>query len=110
MEIFLELERLAVHPRCRHKDGRRIKIDAHFPPASQAYYEATPQKLLSQARFIHADLHQLVLDLFNTDVYGNIRVGLELARKLLNPLVYFGTFGEIPSNPTPEIVCCGDTR
>ncbi len=73
VEIFLELERLAVHPRCRHKDGRRVKIDAHFPPASQAYYEATPQKLLSQARFIHADLHQLVLDLFNADVYGNIR-------------------------------------
>jgi transposase len=73
VEIFLELERLAVHPRCRHRDGRRIKIDAHFPPASQAYYEATPQKLLSQARFIHADLHQLVLDLFNADVYGNIR-------------------------------------
>lgn len=34
VEIFLELERLAIHPRCRHRDGRRIKIDAHFPPAS----------------------------------------------------------------------------
>jgi transposase len=53
VEIFLNLERLAVHPRSRHRDGRRIKIDAHFPPASQAYYEATPQKLLSQSRFIH---------------------------------------------------------
>jgi len=73
VEIFLELERLAVHPRCRHRDGRRIKIDAHFPPASQAYYEATPQKLLSQSRFIHPELHQLVVDLFNADVYGNIR-------------------------------------
>jgi hypothetical protein len=28
-----------------HKDGRRIKIDAHFPPASQAYYEATPGRI-----------------------------------------------------------------
>jgi transposase len=73
VEIFLELERLAVHPRCRHRDGRRIKIDAHFPPASQAYYEATPQMLLSQARFIHPELHRLVLDLFNAEVYGNIR-------------------------------------
>jgi hypothetical protein len=53
--------------------GRRIKIDAHFPPASQAYYEATPQKLLSQARYIAPDLHSLVVDLFNADVYGNIR-------------------------------------
>lgn len=73
VEIFLELERLAIHPRCRHRDGRRIKIDAHFPPASQAYYEATPQKLLSQSRFIHPELHRLVVDLFNADVYGNIR-------------------------------------
>jgi transposase len=73
VEIFLELERLAIHPRSRHRDGRRIKIDAHFPPASQAYYEATPQKLLSQSRFIHPELNRLVVDLFNADVYGNIR-------------------------------------
>jgi transposase len=73
VEIFLELERLALHPRDRHKEGRRIKIDAHFPEASQAYYEATPQKLLSQSRFIHAELHRLVVDLFNLEVYGNIR-------------------------------------
>ncbi len=32
VEIFLDLERLAIHPRSRHKNGRRIKIDAHFPP------------------------------------------------------------------------------
>jgi hypothetical protein len=44
VEIFLELQRLAIHPRSRHRDGRRIKIDAHFPPASQAYYEATPHR------------------------------------------------------------------
>lgn len=73
VEIFHELERLAIHPRSRHRDGRRIKIDTHFPPASQAYYEATPQQLLSQARFIGPALHRLVVDLFNTDVYGNIR-------------------------------------
>ena len=73
VEIFLNLERLAIHPRSRHKDGRRIKIDAHFPPASQAYYEATPQKLLSQSRFIHPDLNQLFVELFNADVYGHLR-------------------------------------
>ena len=73
VEIFLGLERLAIHPRSRHRNGRRIMIDAHFPPASQAYYEATPQKLLSQSRFIHPELNQLFVELFNTDVYGNIR-------------------------------------
>ena len=36
VEIFLNLERLAIHPRSRHKEGRRIKIDEHFPPNSVA--------------------------------------------------------------------------
>jgi hypothetical protein len=73
VEIFLNLERLAVHRRCRHRDGRRIKIEAHFPPASQAYYEATPQKLLSQSRFIHPELHRLFVELFDADIYGHLR-------------------------------------
>jgi Mu transposase-like protein len=73
MEIFLHLERLAIHPRSRHKNGKRIFVDAHFPPASQAYYEATPQKLLSQSRFIHPELNRLFVDLFNADIFGHLR-------------------------------------
>jgi hypothetical protein len=73
VEIFLNGERLALHPRDRSRSGKRIKIDSHFPAASLAYYEATPQQLLSQSRFIHAEFHQLVVELFNADVYGNIR-------------------------------------
>jgi hypothetical protein len=73
VEIFLNLERLAIHPRSRHRDGRRIKIDAHFPPASQAFYEATPQKLLSQSRFIHPELNRLLVELFTADLFGNLR-------------------------------------
>jgi len=80
VEIFLNLERLAIHPRSRHRDGRRIFIDAHFPPASQAYYEATPQKLLSQSRFIHPELNCLLVDMFNADVYGNLRRAQGLIR------------------------------
>jgi hypothetical protein len=78
LEIFLKLERLAIHPRSRHRNGRRIKIDAHFPPASQAYYEATPQKLLSQSRFIHPELNRLFVELFNADVYAHIRRAMGL--------------------------------
>jgi hypothetical protein len=73
VEIFLNLERLAIHPRSRHKEGRRIKIEEHFPPNSVAYYESTPQKLLSQSRFIHPDLNALFVELFNADVYGHLR-------------------------------------
>lgn len=80
VEIFLHFERLAVHPRSRHRDGRRIRNPEHFPANTQAYYEATPQRLLSQARFIHADLHALFLELFNADVYGNLRRALGLVK------------------------------
>ena len=73
VEIYLDLELLAIHPRDRRRGGYRTKIDAHFPPASQAYYEATPQNLLSQARFIDTALHDLIEELFQADVYGNIR-------------------------------------
>jgi transposase len=73
VEIYLNGERLAVHSRDRHRFGNRVKIDSHFPENSKAYYEATPQRLLSQSRFIHPELHALVVDLLNEDVYGNIR-------------------------------------
>lgn len=80
VEIFLGLERLAVHPRSRHREGRRIGHPAHFPTNTQAYYETTPQRLLSQARFIHADLHALFVELFNADVYGHLRRAQGLVR------------------------------
>ncbi|MDP9052566.1 MAG: IS21 family transposase [Acidobacteriota bacterium] len=73
VEIFLSLERLAIHPRSRHRNGKRIFIDTHFPAASQAYYEATPQKLLCQSRFIHPELNQLFVELFNADLFGHLR-------------------------------------
>ena len=78
VEIFLNLERLAVHPRCRQKVGQRIRILEHFPANSIAFYEATPQKLLSQSRFIHPDLNALFLELFNADVYAHLRRAMGL--------------------------------
>ena len=73
---------LAIHPRSRHKEGRRIKIEEHFPPNSVAYYESTPQKLLSQSRFIHPDLNALFVELFNADVYGHLRRAQGFVRSL----------------------------
>lgn len=73
VEIFLSLERLAIHTRSRIATASVIFIDAHFPAASQAYYEATPQKLLCQSRFIHPKLNQLFLELFNADLFGHLR-------------------------------------
>lgn len=73
VEIFLNLERLAIHVRDRHKCGNRVRVIDHLPPNSRAYFEATPQNLLSQSRFISGDLHSLVVELFNQDTLGNLR-------------------------------------
>jgi len=90
VEIFLGLERIALHPRSRHRDGRRIFNEAHFPPASQAYYEATPQKLLSQSRFVHPELNSLFVEMFNADVYGNIRRAQGLIRSCTKEIAAAG--------------------
>jgi hypothetical protein len=81
IEIFLNGERLTTHLRCRSKVGKRITKPEHFPENAKAYFEATPQKLLSQARFLSQDLFQLVVDLFNQDTYAYIRIVQGLIRK-----------------------------
>jgi hypothetical protein len=90
VEIFLGLERIALHPRSRHRDGRRIFSETHFPPASQAYYEATPQKLLSQSRFVHPELKNLFVEMFHADVYGNIRRAPGLIRSCTKEIAAAG--------------------
>jgi transposase len=96
VELFLNGERLAVHPRDRSRSGRRVRIDAHFPANSLAYYEATPQQLLSQSRFIHPDFHQLVVDLFNADVYGHLRRVQGLLRSATKHLHAVGHDAAVP--------------
>lgn len=96
VELFLNGERLAVHPRDRSRSGRRVRIDAHFPANSLAYYEATPQQLLSQSRFIHPDFHQLVVDLFNADVYGHLRRVQGLLRSATKHLHAVGHDDAVP--------------
>jgi hypothetical protein len=73
VEIYLDLERIAIHVRDRHRVGNRVTDPAHLPPNSRAYREATPQHLLSQARFISIPLHGLIDELFAADTLGNIR-------------------------------------
>jgi hypothetical protein len=50
VEIYLDLQLLAIHARDRRRGGWRVKFKEHFSPNSQSYYQATPQNLLSQAR------------------------------------------------------------
>lgn len=73
VEIYLDLERIAIHARDRHRVGNRVTNPEHLPPNSRAYREATPQHLLSQARFVSSALHSLMDELFTLDTLGNIR-------------------------------------
>jgi len=81
VEIFCDLERIAVHARARGKVGERIIDNAHLPENSRAYREATPQMILAQARFAHQDLHSLIEDLFTQDTLANLRRAQGIVRK-----------------------------
>ncbi len=80
VEIFSDLTRVAVHARDRSKFGNRVIDSSHLQPNSRAYLENTPQSILSQARFINADLYQLIDGLFNLDALAHLRRGLGLVR------------------------------
>lgn len=67
VEIFYNLDRVALHKRCRDKCGKYITNKNHLPPNAKAYYEMTPQNLLSQTKYIHAELYKLADELFKED-------------------------------------------
>ena len=73
VEIFVETERVALHGRYFGHSGHRIVDPAHLPPNAQAYREATPQLLLSQARGLSPALGALVEDLFQEDSLAHLR-------------------------------------
>jgi transposase len=89
VEIFSDTaERIAVHVRDRHHGSRRHIDPKHLPPNSQAYREATPQNVLSQARFVSADLYQLIDELFQKDALGHLRMALGLVRQAAKEIEY----------------------
>lgn len=81
VEMFLNLDRVAVHARARGKVGERIIDHQHLPENSRAYRETTPQMILAQAKFSHPELHQLVEELFQADTLGNLRRAQGMVRK-----------------------------
>jgi transposase len=81
VEIFFDLDRIAVHARARGKVGERIVDNAHLPENSRAYRETTPQMILAQAKFSHPELHALVDELFQADTMANLRRAQGLVRK-----------------------------
>jgi len=81
VEIFLDLNRIAIHARARGKVGERIVDNTHLPENSRAYREATPQMVLAQAKFSHPELHAMIDELFKQDALANLRRAQGIVRK-----------------------------
>ena len=91
VEIFWDEERVALHPRSHEHTGRRITVPGHFPPQSVAYWEATPQNLLSQARGLSPALGDLVDRLLKEDALGQLRRVQGLVRVARNVRTALGS-------------------
>jgi len=90
VEVFVALERVALHPRDRSRSGARTIDPAHLPPNSQAYRETTPQNILSQARFLSPTLHACIDALFQQDTSGHLRRAQGLIRVARDEINRFG--------------------
>lgn len=90
VEVFLNLERIALHARDRSRSGARHIEPIHLPPNSMAYREATPQNILSQARFLSAALHSFIDELFKQDTLANLRRSQGYIRHAREEISRFG--------------------
>jgi hypothetical protein len=90
VEVFLELQRIAIHGRMRGALGQRIIDNLHLPENSRAFREVTPQNILSQAKFVHPKLRDLIEKLFEQDTLGNLRKAQGLVRKGHSNIQQFG--------------------
>jgi len=96
VEIYFGEARLTMHARDKSRKGARVILNEHLPPNAQAYREGTPRMVLSQARFVHADLHALIDDLFQKDTLGQLRRAQGLVRQAYQELQVLGRDGGSP--------------
>ncbi len=81
VEIFVGLDRVAIHKRDFARRSTRYIIPGHFPDNVTAYREIVPQKLLSQARLVTESLYDVIEELFTKDTLGNLRRAQRLIRR-----------------------------
>jgi len=86
VQLFLDHELLATHPRLRRPGGRST-IDDHLPPEHLAYKRRDPQWCLTQAQQIGTACHTLIERLFAHRVLENLRAAqsvIALAKRFGN--------------------------
>ena len=80
IEIYLDAARIALHRRSRREIGEFITEPSHLPDNARAYHEATPQNVLSQSKFLSAELAALIDEMFKENVCGHLRRSQGLVR------------------------------
>lgn len=96
VELFLDLERIAVHMRVRGKVGVRVIDPKHLPENSRAYLEGTPQTVLAHAKFSHPLLYELINEMFQNDTLGQLRKAQGLTRRAYEVIRKFGREMSMP--------------
>ncbi len=89
IEIFYNMERIALHTRSTKVSQYTTELN-HLPANARAYHEATPQNLLSQAKFINPELYKLIDDIFKENAVTNIRRVQGLIREARKTLADVG--------------------
>lgn len=102
VEIFLDLDQITTHYRVRGRVGERVIKNEHLPENSRAYREITPQMILSQARFSHPALHELIDVLFKENTLAHLRRAQGLVRKAY---VAIQAHGRQAASPWIEAAC-----
>lgn len=91
IEIFFDLERIALHSRNKSKKGERVTDLSHLPENAKAYHESTPQNTLSQAKFLSEDLYGLIEELFKENTLWHLRRAIGLVRKSRSEIEKIGS-------------------
>src|SRR3989338_1222270 len=89
VEIYLGLERIAIHARYTPKKGKYITNPDHLPDNARAFYETSPQKVLAEAKYVSIALHELIESLFKENALGHLRRAqglVRICRKEINTL------------------------
>lgn len=90
IEIFFDLNRIAVHSRNKNKKGERMTDLSHLPENAKAYHESTPQNTLSQAKFLSEALYLLIEELFKENTLWHLRRAIGLVRKSRSEIEMIG--------------------
>lgn len=93
VEIFVDLERVALHARDRRRIGAYVTEFAHLPDNARAYLEATPQNILSQSKFISADLYEFIDELFKENALAHLRRAQGFVREARSVMKRLGSDG-----------------